>query len=104
MLAFHDSKAVEDFVLQLQSLVSQLTVLGVVIGDDEVVAKYLWVVPTKPSMCRSCSSLSTLSIDYVMVRLKVVEDRVEVTMTTIGGKLLLTEEKWAAQGRLLWVV
>lgn len=96
MLAFHDSKAVEDFVLQLQSLVSQLTVLGVVIGDDEVVAKYLWVVPTKPSTRRSRSSLSTLSIDYVMVGLKVVEDRMEATMTTVGSKLLLTEE-WAAR-------
>jgi hypothetical protein len=41
VLAFRDGKAVEDFALWLQSLVSQLMMLGI------IVAKYLRVVPAK---------------------------------------------------------
>jgi hypothetical protein len=42
-----DGETVEVFVLRLQSLVSQMVALGVVIADEEVVAKYLLVVPAK---------------------------------------------------------
>lgn len=39
--SFREGEAVEDFALRLQSLVSQLAVLGVTIDEEDVVAKYL---------------------------------------------------------------
>jgi Na+-transporting NADH:ubiquinone oxidoreductase subunit NqrA len=45
--SFREGEAMEDFALRLQSLVSQLAVLGVTIDEEDVVAKYLRVVPTK---------------------------------------------------------
>jgi len=70
VLAFRDGEAVEEFTLRLQSLVNQLAVLGVVIGD-EVVAKYL-VVPAKCTQIvlsiETMIDLSTLSIEEVIGR------------------------------------
>ena len=42
---FRDGEAIEDFTLRLTSLVSQLAQVGVDIGEEEAVAKYLCVVP-----------------------------------------------------------
>ena len=57
-MAFRDGEAAEDFVLRLQSLISQLAAHGVIIDDKEAVSKYMGVVPPKslfPSKrCRTC--------------------------------------------------
>lgn len=86
----------EDFALQLQSLVSQLAALGVVIGDEEIVTKYLQVVAAKYSQI--ALSIQTL-IDALSrghdSHLKAVDDCTEMTATA-SSKLLLTEE-WAAR-------
>ena len=70
VLAFRDGEAVEEFTLRLQSLVNQLAVLGVIIGD-EVVANYL-VVPAKCTQIvlsiETMIDLSTLSIEDVIGR------------------------------------
>ena len=70
VLAFRDGEAVEEFTLRLQSLVNQLAVLGVIIGD-EVVANYL-VVPAKCTQIvlsiETMIDLSALSIEDVIGR------------------------------------
>ena len=85
-IAFRDGEAIEDFALRLTSLVSQLAQVGVDIGEEEAVAKYLRVVPPRFAQI-------ALSIEEVTGRLKAVEDRAEApARTTAGGQLLLTEE------------
>ena len=72
---------------------SQLAQVGVDIGEEEVVAKYLRVMPPRFAQI-------ALSIEEVTGRLKAVEDRAEApARTTAGGQLLLTEEQWAARLR-----
>ena len=79
---------------------SQLAQVGIDIGEEEAVAKYLRVVP--PWFAQIALSIetlldmSTLSIEDVTGRLKTIEDRAKATAhTTAGGQLLLTEEQWA---------
>jgi len=103
-IAFRDGEAIEDFALQLTSLVSQLAQVGVDIGEEEAVAKYLRVVPPRFAQIvlsiETLLDMSTLSIEDVTGRLKAVEDRAEApARTTAGGQLLLTEEQWAARLR-----
>ena len=94
-IAFCDGEAIEDFALRLTSLVSQLAQVGIDIGEDEAVAKYLRVVPPRFGQI-------ALSIEEVTGRLKAVEDRAEApARSTARGQLLLTEDcgsHWAAQG------
>ena len=89
-------------MLWLQSLVSQLVALGVVLSDEKVIAKYLWAVFAK--FVQIAISIETLidlssmfSLEDVTGRLKAVEDRAETAMMTADGRLLLT--KWAARMR-----
>ena len=103
-IAFRDGEAIEDFALRLTSLVSQLAQVGVDIGEEEAVAKYLRVVPPRFAQIalsiETLLDMSTLSIEEVTGRLKAVEDRAEApARTTAGGQLLLTEEQWAARLR-----
>ena len=93
-IAFRDGEAIEDFALRLTSLVSQLAQVGVDIGEEEAVAKYLRVVPPRFAQIalsiETLLGMSTLSIEEVTRRLKAVEDRAEApARTTAGG----TEEQ-----------
>lgn len=45
-ITFHDGEAVEDFALQMQLLISQLTALSYTAKGEEAVAMYLRVVPS----------------------------------------------------------
>ena len=72
-IAFRDGEAIEDFALRLTSLVSQLAQVGVDIGEEEAVAKYLRVVPPRFAQIalsiETLLDMSTLSIEDVTGRL-----------------------------------
>jgi hypothetical protein len=100
-LKFRPGETVEDFALQLQSLVSQLAVFGKIMDEEEVVSKFLRVVPPKYTQIalsiETMLDLETLTIEDLTGRLKAVDERTEPMATEKdGGKLLLTEEEWTA--------
>ena len=86
----------EDFALQLQSIISQLAAHGVIIDDEEAVSKYLCVMPPKytkiPLSIEMMLDMSTLMIEDLTRSLRTVDDRTGATATPVGGKLLMIEE------------
>jgi hypothetical protein len=81
VLALRDGEAVEDFLLCLQLLVSQLVALAVAITNEKAVGKYLRVVPPKyTQIVRSMEmliDLSTLMLEDVIGHLRAVDECVD---------------------------
>ena len=101
-LNFKDGETVEDFSLRLRTLISKLKSHGITIDEEEVVSKYLHSVPAKyiqiALSIETMLDLSTLTIEDVTGHLRAVDERLEQAIATKdSGKLLLTEEKWAAR-------
>jgi hypothetical protein len=74
------------------------------IDEQKAVEKYLHVVPKKYTQIalsmETILDLSTLSIEEVTRRLKVVDDREEAPPANplfVDGKLLFGEEQWLAR-------
>ena len=75
---------------------------GVTIDEEETVSKYLHSVPAKyiqiALFIETMLDLSTLTIEDVIGRLQAVDKHMEHAIATMdSGKLLLTEEEWAAR-------
>ena len=83
-------------------LISKLKSHGVTIDEEEAVSKFLHSVPAKyiqiALSIETMLDLSTLTIEDVAGRLQAVDERLgQATATKDSGKLLLTEEEWAAR-------
>jgi hypothetical protein len=104
-LAFYPGEDVDDFALRLSGLVQQLAWHDDGnIDEQKAVEKYLHVVPKKYTQIalsmETILDLSTLSIEEVTRRLKVVDDREEAPPANplfADGKLLFGEEQWLAR-------
>nr|CCI55340.1 PH01B019A14.9 [Phyllostachys edulis] len=103
-LAFKPGEDVDDFALRLNTLLQKLVQFGDdTYGEERAVEKLFRCVPEKyKQMARSIESLldlSTMTIEEALGRLKVVDSDEPQRLSgpvTIGGKLLLTREQWAA--------
>jgi len=101
-LAFKPGEDVDDFALRLNTLLQKMVQFGDDTYDEErAVEKLLRCVPEKyKQMARSIESLldlSTMTIEEVMGRLKVIDTDEPHPFSgpiTTGGKLLLTREQW----------
>ena len=100
-IRFKAGEQVDDFALRLQGLVNELTTLGDPIDNKMVILKFLRVIPRQYKQqawsIESLVDLSTMTIEELVGRLKVVEERGDDANNRAGGELLLTREQWDAQ-------
>ena len=89
--------------MRISGLVGSLRSLGDTLEEVKVVRKFLRVVPAKYSQVaisiETMLDVTTMSVDELTGRLRVVEDRLEEDNNDggSGGRLLLTEEEWHAR-------
>jgi hypothetical protein len=98
-LTFRDGKSIEDFTMQLTSLMNQLVILDDPEANDKVVTKYLLVAwPRYHQLVVSMETLldiTMLSMEEVIARLKAIkDDGVVVSNRDRCDKLYLIEEEW----------
>jgi len=98
---FNDGESVEDFGMRIVNLVATLKTLGETIDEPRVVKKFLRVLPARfnqvaVSIEMFCE-LKTLTVEELVGRLRVAEDRFVSTddqITDKMGRLMLAKEEW----------
>jgi hypothetical protein len=103
-LAFKVGEDVDDFALRLNTLQQKMVQFGVdTYNEERAVEKLFRCIPEKykqiARLIESLLDLSTMSIEEVICRLKVIdgdEPQPISGLITIGGKLHLTREQWEA--------
>jgi hypothetical protein len=99
-IRFKEGETVDGFTMRLGSLVAELSTLGEVIMEQQVVQKLLRIVPKHLSQVavtiEVTQNLSKLTLEDAGGRLRAAEDRAmeddALSPPRIDGKLLLTEE------------
>jgi hypothetical protein len=97
-ITFHDGESLDDFTLHLAKMVHEKEILGDLEEPRKVAAKYLRVILKKYTLVtisiEFVLEISTLSVDEITNRLRVVEGcgDEEDEAPAVGGKLLLIEE------------
>ncbi|KAL6649615.1 hypothetical protein ACP70R_013839 [Stipagrostis hirtigluma subsp. patula] len=97
-MAWRDGESVDAFSMRLMALVRELRELGEAIEDERAVKKMLRVVPAKFNQVavsiEMLMDLSKVSMEELVGRLRVAEDRIGGEHEADGGpRLLLTEEQ-----------
>ncbi|WVZ49440.1 hypothetical protein U9M48_000802, partial [Paspalum notatum var. saurae] len=99
-LKFRDGETVDDFGIRVGRIVTQLTVLGDPIKEEQVVRKFLQMLPPKfeqiVSSIETLLDLGDLSVEELIGRLKATEERHNLGSTSIAG-LNLTEDELVAR-------
>ena len=103
-IAFKDGETVDDFALRINGLASDLRTSGEAIEDAKVVRKMLRVLPrcyqSVAISIETLLDLKTLTIEELVGRLKMAEDRLGIeAVTQKTGQLMLTEDDFLAKYR-----
>lgn len=103
-IEFKESEAVDDFAMRINALAADLRTSGENLDEIRVVKKMLSVLPKRYMQIaisiETMLDLKELTVEDLVGRLKLAEDRLGVeAVTDKTGKLLLTQEDWAARNR-----
>ena len=106
-IAFKSEETIEDFAIRITKLVTDLRGLGEKsITNERIVRKFLRVVPPKYGQVavsiEMFKNLKELTIEDLIGHLRAAEERMEPSVEQVtekAGKLLLTEEEWAARNK-----
>ena len=103
-IAFKEGETVDDFAMRINALSADLRTLGESLDETKVVKKMLRVLPNKYAQIaisiETMLDLKKLSLEDLVGRLRMAEDRMEIeSITDKAGKLMLTEEEWTARNR-----
>ena len=95
-----ETDLLDGFRMKLNSLVTNIRVLGETVDETYVVKKLLRAVPAKflqiASAIEQFGDLETMSVEEIVGSLKAHEERLRGQAETNGGhQLLLTEEEWS---------
>ena len=97
-IAFKEGETVDDFAMRINALAADLRTLGESLDETKVVKKMLRVLPNKYAQIaisiETMLDLKKLSLEDLVGRLRMAEDRMEIeSITDKAGKLMLTEEE-----------
>ncbi|XP_066373369.1 uncharacterized protein [Miscanthus floridulus] len=103
-IKFKDSETVDEFALRIGALAADLRTSGESIDNARVVKKMLRVLPQRYAQIaisiKTLLDLKTLTIEELVGRLKMAEDRLGIRdVTEKVGNLLLSEEEWVDKYR-----
>ena len=106
-ISFKGGESIDDFAIRITKLAMDLRGLGEnSVDDTRVVKKFLRVVPSRYNQVAVAiemfCDMKTLTIEELVGRLRAAEDRFEPSVeqvTNNAGRLLLTEEDWAARNK-----
>ena len=97
-LYMRENEQLDDFYLKLNSLVTNIRVLGEKVEEVYVVKKLLRAVPSKflqiASAIEQFGKVEEMSVEEVIGSLKAHEERLKGINEVNQGQLLLTEEEW----------
>lgn len=104
-ITFREGETVEDFAVRITDIATNLQALGdTSVDDTRVVKKFLRVISARYNQLAVAiemfCDMKTLTIEELVGRLQAAEDRFEPTVDQVtdkAGRLLLTEEDWAAK-------
>src|SRR5438128_2374784 len=99
-MQFKDGESIEEFALQLTTLVNDLEIIGDPIDEHKAVRKFLCAVTCKyrqmATSIKTLLDLKTMSIEELRGRLLAVEENSVLDGDDHSGRLLLTAEEWEA--------
>ena len=109
-LNMKDTDQLDDFVMKMNGLVSNIRALGETVSESYVVKKLLRAVPSKflqiASTIEQFGNLEKMSVEETIGSLKAHEERLKGQSGTKGDQLMLTEEEWlkreSTEGKLLF--
>ncbi|KAJ1257158.1 hypothetical protein BS78_K195100 [Paspalum vaginatum] len=100
-LKFCNGETVDDFGIRIGRIVTQLTVLGDAINEEQVVRKFLQALPPRfeqiASSIETLLDLSDVSVEELIGRLKATEERHNLGGSNSIASLNLTEDELVAR-------